>query len=275
MINTVFLCWICVSGLCESFPFTANLSTLNQFSNATVLDSPFLQLRTRLPSYSQPIRPYSLLTNAEDFHYLPKSRHRRPAQLLRLLGSSYDPFWMSIGPPPEASGGHSDGRALLRGDTLNYTTFKGRFNLSSSPELKEAAGKQHHILRKDVAQLDLGFLSPDVAMSVRAWLLQSATCELHYRWVDLGPAFWPRWVRHTDCGRSLGGRSCSFPRGMECVRAQTAHIRILAWHCVEIRDGGNKSGQIKSERSDDEALIRCLWRQVAYPVVAACACSCV
>lgn len=275
MITGVFLCWIYVSvRLCEPLAFTANTSTQNPVSNVTALDSPFLQLRAKLPSYSQPIRPYSLLTHADDFRYMPKSRHRRPAQLLRLLGSSFDPFWMSIERPPEVSGGHSDRGALLRGDlqpvkTINYTTFKGKFNLSSSLELKEAAENQHQKLKEEVAELDLGFLSPDVARSVRAWLVLSAACELHYRWVDLGEAFWPRWVRQTDCGRSGGVHSCSFPSGMECVRAQTIHIKILAWHCVEIKDGGDKFRQIKAQRSD-----MCLWRQVAYPVVAACACLC-
>lgn len=287
LFNSVSLCWICVSVLLYgSAAFTANISTQNQLLNVTVWDSPFFQLRVRLPSYAQPIRPYSLLINAEEYHYMPKSRHRRPSQLLRLLGSSFDPFWMSIDPPSEASGGHSDGQPLLRGDTLpakilKYTIFKEKLNLSSSPELRQAAENHRQKLKKEAAELDLGSLSPDVARSVRAWLVQSATCELHYQWVDLGPAFWPRWLRHTDCERSDGVQSCSFPRGMECVRAQTTHIKILAWHCLETRDGSDKSRRIKADRSDGsieigtgEAIKRCLWRQVPYPVVAACTCSC-
>uniref|UniRef100_A0A3B4WM87 Noggin n=1 Tax=Seriola lalandi dorsalis TaxID=1841481 RepID=A0A3B4WM87_SERLL len=176
----------------------------------------FLQLRASLPSFSQPIRPYTLLTHTEDYHYLPKPRHRRPSHLLRLLGSSFDPFWMSIEQPPEASG---------------------------------AAG------------LDFGSLPSDVASAVRSWLVSSATCELYYQWMDLGPAFWPRWLRQTDCERGDRVQRCSFPSGMECVRAQTTNINILAWHCQEIRDGG-------------EAMKRCLWRQVPYSVVTACTCSC-
>uniref|UniRef100_A0A3B4WDW2 Noggin n=1 Tax=Seriola lalandi dorsalis TaxID=1841481 RepID=A0A3B4WDW2_SERLL len=174
------------------------------------------ELRASLPSFSQPIRPYTLLTHTEDYHYLPKPRHRRPSHLLRLLGSSFDPFWMSIEQPPEASGGH---------------------------------------------RLDFGSLPSDVASAVRSWLVSSATCELYYQWMDLGPAFWPRWLRQTDCERGDRVQRCSFPSGMECVRAQTTNINILAWHCQEIRDGG-------------EAMKRCLWRQVPYSVVTACTCSC-
>uniref|UniRef100_A0A3B5A6F2 Noggin n=1 Tax=Stegastes partitus TaxID=144197 RepID=A0A3B5A6F2_9TELE len=161
-----------------------------------------------LPSYSQPIRPYSLLPQAEDYFYMPKPRHRRPSRLLRLLGPSFDPFWMSIDQPSE----------------------------------------------KEAAELDLSSLPSDVSNSVRSWLVRSATCDLHYRWVDLGPTFWPRWLRQTDCEQADGEKSCSFPGGMKCVRAQTTHIKILAWHC--------------------EALKRCLWRQIPYPVVTVCVCSC-
>uniref|UniRef100_A0A3Q1EUI5 Noggin-2-like n=1 Tax=Acanthochromis polyacanthus TaxID=80966 RepID=A0A3Q1EUI5_9TELE len=180
-------------------------------------DSPFLKLRASLPSYSQPIRPYSLQTRAEDYFYLPKPRHRRPSRLLRLLGSSFDPFWMSIDQPSEASEG--------------------------SRPLRQK-------LQKEAAELDLGSLPSDVVSSVRSWLVRSATCELHYRWVDLGPAFWPRWLRQTDCERADGERSCSFPSGMKCV------------------SDGSK------EMETGEAEKRCLWRQMPYPVVTACLCSC-
>nr|XP_020451970.1 noggin-like [Monopterus albus] len=277
--NFVGLCHIFVSLLLDgSAAFISNVSTQTRPPNVTVWDSPFIQLRARLPSYSQPIRPYNLLTSAEDYHYLPKLRHRRPSLLLHLLGSSFDPFWMSIDQPSDASGVYSRGRPLPV-KSLNYTTFKE--NLSSSPELREAAAHRHQKLEKEAAELDLSSLPLDVARAVRDWLVHSATCELHYQWVDLGPAFWPRWLRQTDCERSGAVQSCSFPSGMECVRAQTTHLKILAWQCFEIRDGGDGSRAIKSERSDGntevgtkEAANRCLWRKVPYPVVTACSCSC-
>uniref|UniRef100_A0A3B4ZNK6 Noggin n=1 Tax=Stegastes partitus TaxID=144197 RepID=A0A3B4ZNK6_9TELE len=189
-----------------------------------------------------------------NYFYMPKPRHRRPSRLLRLLGPSFDPFWMSIDQPSEE-----------------------KFNLSSS-ELRDAAASHRQKLEKEAAELDLSSLPSDVSNSVRSWLVRSATCDLHYRWVDLGPTFWPRWLRQTDCEQADGEKSCSFPGGMKCVRAQTTHIKILAWHCIEIRDG---SRGIKEERSDGskemetgEALKRCLWRQIPYPVVTVCVCSC-
>uniref|UniRef100_A0A8C9RNA6 Noggin n=1 Tax=Scleropages formosus TaxID=113540 RepID=A0A8C9RNA6_SCLFO len=164
-----------------------------------------------------PARPYSLSINAEDYHYAPKPKHLRPARLLRILGPSFDPFWMSIEP-------------------------------------------------EDV-------LPRDVAAAVRAWLVRSATCALRYKWVDLGPVFWPRWLRHTDCDQPGRVQSCSFPAGMACRRAQVTQIKILAWHCWGSEDRGVEAAGVA-----DLGLAmygkRCVWRQVPYPVVTACKCSC-
>ncbi|XP_049428593.1 noggin-2-like [Epinephelus fuscoguttatus] len=281
------LCWISLFvHLHGSTLSTFNISTQIQLPNVTQdeedkgWDSPFLQLRASLPSYSQPVRPYTLLTNTEDYHYMPKPRHRRPSRLLRLLGSSFDPFWMSIEQPAEATGVHGDGQPLPA-KLPNYTTARKKFNLTASPELREAAETHHQKLVKEVADLDLSPLPSHAASSVRDWLVRSATCGLSYQWVDQGPAFWPRWLRQTDCERSDGVGSCSFPVGMECVRAQTSHIRILAWHCLGIGEGSDESRRIKADRFDGstemgtgDAMKRCLWRQVPYPVVTACACSC-
>uniref|UniRef100_A0A3P8WC55 Noggin n=1 Tax=Cynoglossus semilaevis TaxID=244447 RepID=A0A3P8WC55_CYNSE len=198
-------------------------------------------------AHISPIRPYSLKTNPDDHQNLAEPRHRRPSRLLRLLGASFDPFWMSIEQPPEAPAAHGDGQ-LLQVRTTERSPIKEKTILIPPPLLKEAAENQ-----KQKLQLE-------VTTSIQSLLVHFATCELSYQWKDLGPAFWPRWLRQTDCGSSDRGGSCSFPSGMECVRAQTAHIKILAWHCLETRHGG--------------ALRRCLWRQVSYPVVTACKCSC-
>ncbi|XP_054459965.1 noggin-2-like [Anoplopoma fimbria] len=291
----VCVCWISVSVLLHgSASFTSNISTRIQLPDATVVqdeedtdwESPILQLRASLPSFSQPIPPYTLLTNAEDYHYMPKPRHRRPSRLLRLLGSSFDLFWMSIEQPSETSGCHGDGQPFcnssLPAKFQKNTAARKKFDLSSSPELREAAANHRQKLVKEAADLDLSSLPSHVASSLRDWLVRSATCGLSYQWVDLGPAFWPRWLRQTDCEKTDGVQSCSFPGGMECVRAQTACIKILAWHCLEIRQGGEVPRGIKAGRPDGrriemgtgEVMTRCIWRQVPYPVVTACACSC-
>lgn len=271
----VFLCWTSFTLCHTSVTFNSNNSTYHHLGNEsdlvrekekTTWDPSFVQLRSSLPSYMQPIRPYTLWTNTEDYPDMPKPRLYPPARLLRLLGSSFDPFWTSIDEPPEAS----EGRRPL--------PLLEKHNGTSHLELQEAAANLRQKLEKEAAELDLGPLPPDVAHAVRHWLLHSAACELHQQWVDLGAAFWPRWLRQTDCKGSDEGQRCSFPPGMECVRAQTTHIKILAWHCVEVRDEGDGSGRIRDKSSDfeteAETIQKCLWRKVSYPVVTACRCSC-
>ncbi|XP_061737330.1 noggin-like [Nerophis ophidion] len=287
-------CCLCVCALLYvPAASISNMSTMDAFpagdqdQEHTSGDSPFLRLRASLPSYSQPLRPYALLTNAEDYIYMPKPRHYRPSRLLRILGSSFDPLWMSIGPLSEGAGVCSDKsscNALSRDDTLpvklpNHTTSREDLDIGGSAELREAAARQRNKLERKAADVDLSTLPPDVASSVRAWLVNSATCGLRSQWVDLGPAFWPRWLRRTDCDESERAQRCSFPAGMVCVRAQTKHIKILAWRCLKVRD--DESNWFKRDRSEVSMLIgtseemrRCLWMAVPYPVVTACACSC-
>ncbi|XP_056265758.1 noggin-2-like [Pseudoliparis swirei] len=132
------------------------------------------------------------------------ARHHRPSRLMRLPESSFDPFWMSIERPSEASKCHRDGRPpgneSLPVKLPNCTSAaKKKLNLSASPELREAAANQMAVLGKEAADQDVGSLPSHVAGSVRGWLVRSAACGLSYRWVDLGPAFWPRWLRQTVC----------------------------------------------------------------------------
>uniref|UniRef100_A0A3B5LYW3 Noggin n=1 Tax=Xiphophorus couchianus TaxID=32473 RepID=A0A3B5LYW3_9TELE len=115
----------------------------------------------------------------------------------------------------------------------------------SSPKLKKVEAIHLQKLEKDAADLNLSSLPSDIAETFRVWPVNLATCKLHHRWADLTSAFWPRWLLQTDCERPEKERSCSFPKGMKCVRAQTA-------------------GEVK----------RCLWRQVSHPVLTSCIGSC-
>ncbi|XP_008406789.1 noggin-3-like [Poecilia reticulata] len=268
--------WSLAVLLHVSMALTFNISI--QLPNGTVdksqedmdWDSPFLQLRASLPAYSQPIRPFNLVTNTDDHRCNPKQRHLRPSRLFHLLGSNFDPLWMAVDRPSEAASGSesfSDSQLTALAKKLSR----------SSPKLKEAEAIRLQKLEKEAADLNLSSLPCGIAETFRGWLVNSAACKLHHRWVDLGPAFWPRWLRHTDCERPEKERSCSFPKGMKCVRAQTAQIKILAWNCLEIGDGSKNLKGEKCEHTETETsgeVKRCLWRQVSHPVVTSCICSC-
>ncbi|KAM6437160.1 noggin-like [Liasis olivaceus] len=204
-------------------------------------------------------RPYSLSLSPEDYHHsLPKAKHLRTSRLMKLLGSSYDPFWMSLVDPrgrnPSAeelstqSQDLAEHRARFRKKLLQETS---RLELPKwLPLLPFQDGIPHN-------------LSQSFIYHLRQWLVDSATCYLTSSWVDMGSIFWPRWIRHTYCDLTRAG--CSWPPGMTCRPAQITHIKLLAWHCWL---NGTQSLNPRKSRKE------CVWRQIPYPVVAACKCAC-
>ncbi|XP_015261454.1 PREDICTED: noggin-1-like [Gekko japonicus] len=204
---------------------------------------------------SNQARPYSLSLSPDDYHYSPKPKRLRTPRLMKMLGSSFDPFWMSFEDP------RSRNTSLEELGTL-------------SEDLTERTARLKKKLLQEAQGLDLLELltsedgiphnqSQALKHRLQQWLVDSATCHLTSSWVDLGPIFWPRWVRHTDCDPTHAG--CSWPPGMTCQHSQVTHIKLLAWHCWA---------------SKEEAVVprkppqQCAWRQIPYPVVAACKCSC-
>ncbi|XP_073975938.1 noggin-like [Rhodnius prolixus] len=83
---------------------------------------------------------------------------------------------------------------------------------------------------------------------LRQLLWALTACPVGHRWRDLGPRFWPRWLKEGHCPSS----SCSVPAGMKCRPSATVHKSLLRWHC-------RKS---------------CGWIKVQYPIVSECSCSC-
>ncbi|XP_056338220.1 uncharacterized protein LOC130248469 [Oenanthe melanoleuca] len=190
---------------------------------------------------SAPVRPYSLSLSPEDYRYAPKPRHLRPGRLRRLLGAAFDPFWMATEEPRGRNGSGPEGSLE-----------------SLSRALAEGAGRYHRKLWREAEGLQLpAELAGAPARRLRQWLVERAACRLTSAWVDLGPVFWPRWVRHTSC--ESGGPGCSWPPGMACRPAQLTRIQLLAWHCWAPPLPGPAN---------------CTWRHIPYPVVAACKCSC-
>uniref|UniRef100_UPI00398F6F93 noggin-like n=1 Tax=Pristiophorus japonicus TaxID=55135 RepID=UPI00398F6F93 len=197
---------------------------------------------------SNATRPYSLPLTKEHYHYSPSPPHLDRQQLRKLLGPSFDPFWMSV--RGRRSNESREDLTLLSRElaagSLRYRRKLWQEARRLDPDVAGAAGT------RDKAAAGAG-------MRWRRWLVQEATCPLASRWVDLGTVFWPRWVRHTDCHN--GKASCSWPAGMSCTQAQWTHIKLLVWHCWTAKERG-------------ATLQHCTWRQTPYPVVTACKCSC-
>lgn len=66
----------------------------------------------------------------------------------------------------------------------------------------------------------------------RQWLLNLASCDMDYVWEDLGPLFWPRWIRRGVC-ISKPSQSCSWPPGMKCRPSGSRALHLLHWKCEE------------------------------------------
>ena len=62
--------------------------------------------------------------------------------------------------------------------------------------LREMAGKEMH--------LPDDLVPPEYRAAVTSWLVRRATCPIRYVWDDLGPYFWPRWVRRGECLQETG-----------------------------------------------------------------------
>lgn len=66
---------------------------------------------------------------------------------------------------------------------------------------------------------------------VRQWMVKRSSCPVEFSWKDLGPMYWPRWIRKGECANRKG--LCSYPTGMHCVPGATTKVMLLFWDCEE------------------------------------------
>ncbi|KAK9399944.1 NOG: Noggin [Crotalus adamanteus] len=215
-------------------------------NNIRALEQPNPDIHLTWSKLQTQARPYSLSLSLEDYHYsVPKPKHLRTSKLMKLLGSSYEPFWMS----PEDPRGRNPSTKELSTQNRELTKRTARFRKKLLQETS----------RDGIARN----LSQSFIYHLRGWLVDSATCSLTSSWVDMGSVFWPRWIRHTYCDLMQAG--CAWPPGMICQPAQITNIKLMAWHCWI-----NGTQSLNSRKSRRE----CVWRQIPYPVVTACKCAC-
>lgn len=242
------------------------------------------------PPADRPLLPLKFWANPRKSPLKPRSKDLEESALLRLMGQDFDPRWMRSGDhshPHKQDGGPGDPeeRATVR-------------------MLREMAGKELH--------LPDDLVPPEYRAAVTSWLVRRATCPIRYVWDDLGPYFWPRWVRRGEClqetgtkGRSEGRNStlsdvkhtaaCSWPPGMMCVPGVARNLQILRWHCrlrknmsggssatsnkVWLLSGGRGQAVVDkyhntSSKNKRRKRYRCQWLKVPYPVPEDCVCSC-
>ncbi|KAA8585529.1 hypothetical protein FQN60_004223 [Etheostoma spectabile] len=166
----------------------------------------------------------------------PKERDLNETELKSFLGD-FDSRYLSVLPPTEEK-------------------YTGNDDLDDS-EVQKPGG----VMPKEIRAVDFDAQfgkkhkpSKKLKRRLQQWLWAYSFCPVVYTWTDLGNRFWPRFVRVGSC---LSKRSCSVPEGMVCKPANSTHLTILRWRCVQ-RKGG----------------LKCAWIPVQYPIITDCKCSC-
>ncbi|XP_034046324.1 noggin-like [Thalassophryne amazonica] len=166
----------------------------------------------------------------------PKERDLNETELKSVLGD-FDSRFMSVSPPVDDK-------------------YTGNDELDESEILKPGG-----VLPKEIRAVDFDVQfgkkhkpSKKLKRRLQQWLWAYSFCPVAYTWTDLGNRFWPRFVRVGSC---LSKRSCSVPEGMVCKPANSTHLTILRWRCLQ------RKGRLK-----------CAWIPVQYPIITECKCSC-
>lgn len=200
----------------------------------------------------------------------PKKKHLDRDYLMKIMGNGYDTERLSEEEPAVLS-------------EISSIPLLDQIDSSSSWTLQHAY--------KELMELNftLDVPRPDINMSetidmMRQWLFKRAICPIYYTWKDIGPYFWPRWLKIGECDSN--GIACSWPPGMHCIPAETTTVQVLRWHCSNFGHRGKKhrsslkkassgsSRNRKNWRKTIDGDKKCQWIKVPYPVISACICQC-
>ncbi|XP_061567852.1 noggin-like [Cololabis saira] len=177
----------------------------------------------------------------------PRERDLNETELRSILGD-FDSRFLSVSPPAE----DKQQQGMTSNDELDL----------DFDALQQSQNQKGGILPKEIRAVDFDFVqfgrkhkpSKKLKRRLQQWLWAYSFCPVSYTWTDLGTRFWPRFVRAGSCSSK---RSCSVPEGMTCKPANSSHLTLLRWRCVQ-RKGG----------------LKCAWIPVQYPVITDCKCSC-
>ncbi|KAM9391631.1 noggin-1 [Pholidichthys leucotaenia] len=193
----------------------------------------YLLLRP-IPSDSLPLVE---LKEDPDPMFDPRERDLNETELKSILGD-FDGRFLSVLPPPEVN----------------------RHTGNDEPDDAEVV-KPGGVLPKEIRAVDFDVQfgkkhkpSKKLKRRLQQWLWAYSFCPVVYTWTDLGSRFWPRFVRTGSC---LSKRSCSVPEGMVCRPANSTHLTVLRWRCVQRKAG-----------------LKCAWIPVQYPIITDCKCAC-
>ncbi|KAK4468651.1 hypothetical protein MN116_007836 [Schistosoma mekongi] len=156
-------------------------------------------------------------------HLHPDVSPHKAKKLRKILSGSLDKEWTSETPPR----------------VLRQRGISGALNLMNDQESHSSSLDAK--LLKEIRELNFTFrnsygvhftLTEEQIQPYRYWLIERATCEMDFIWEDLGPLFWPRWIRRGVC-LNRPGHSCSWPSGMKCRPSGSRALQLLHWKCED------------------------------------------
>ncbi|KAG8187131.1 hypothetical protein JTE90_004877 [Oedothorax gibbosus] len=153
------------------------------------------------------------------------NRRRRPGRkqldkssLMVLMGDDYLTSWMSDERPKKP--------------LINVPS--NEVNLDDGQAGSWAQERLLNQLRSVNLTAELSEMAPGLLPfenMVRQWMVKRSSCPVEFTWKDLGPTYWPRWIRKGECANRKG--LCSYPTGMHCVPGATTKVMLLFWDCEE------------------------------------------
>lgn len=135
----------------------------------------------------------------------PKEKDLNETELRGMLGSHFDPQFMSITPPED-------------------------MGEPEHPKLSGAMPKEIQAMEFAVQHGKKQKPSRKLRRRLQLWMWSYAHCPVVHAWNDLGIRFWPRYLKVGSC---YNKRSCSLPEGMVCKPARSTHFTILRWRCLQ------------------------------------------
>ncbi|ESN94637.1 hypothetical protein HELRODRAFT_154266 [Helobdella robusta] len=219
-------------------------------------------------------------------------------------------------PPPKVLPVNVMKEKLGKDLNLEFSSWEQRRNSTLSPRRAPPRNSEiHQEIQRYMNNLDFTYedergniqnMRAEVRKVLERWLLtqHESSCRVRQTWYDMGPMFWPRYIKQGECedddGSANNVPTCSWPPGMHCVAAKSHIIRLLNWNCrrqddvkhlaswkrhkrsstgdVQKLDKSNhrqvKFRKFKRSQSSQQSQMKCKWKKIPYPITKECFCSC-
>ncbi|GFO39179.1 noggin-like [Plakobranchus ocellatus] len=258
-IPTILLSMYIVNGVLANY-----LSDRKSDVHSTIRSSPHQSQESR--AKEKAVRDGLKFT--EHGLFAPRPFHFKLPDLLKKMGKHCDPFWMSIEKPQGFdvifTNSIKDQCDIAEDwtDTIDTSNLIRYLNYARKNGSASDFGEGNEKSSNDAIN--------DVVGAVRRWMIEKATCPVHYIWEDLGLLFWPRYIRRGFCSfdslsASLKTRiksssplptdgHCSWPSGMFCRDGEEKRLTILVWTCRSTQRS-NTGGMAKTKGPFQQTLV--------------------